>query len=366
VPQRRSNQSGGPGKPASAFLFAIPVPSPSLELHRLVTDNFVEFGNSGGLAVWWRPIASTTLADPIYKKLRSPEMIRRDRNDARKYLHYCEKAGGEDNYVRCEYWRLARRYNIGELERPMLILVPTPDSGAVATLALAPNAFETAERRRTLAWFLEQELSASRLINFSLDGTFDAESIQGLQGHADAVAKMVAEYIAMGRPISDRKWNTHLVQNGLGDRPDPGVHTKAVAWRRGDAIHFRCETDGIEDGELVFPFHEAGISKQLHLMWWLLLKWPHGLTFKEIAEELYMVEYREAVKSGDRDMLAKVAKCVRALIHDIRTTRLTPAGMNAEILPTIMKTRDRSSSVRLRLAGLDRTRLGHLAGKRII
>ena len=112
-----------------SVLLAIPVADPSLVLHRLVVDCFMEFGESGGLNVWWRPIASTTLADPIYKRLRSPELKRRDDNDARKYRRYCEGAGGEDNYARGEYLNLARSYGIRADQRPAIVLAPKPACG---------------------------------------------------------------------------------------------------------------------------------------------------------------------------------------------------------------------------------------------
>lgn len=351
--------------PLTSFIAAVPVAGPSLELHRLVVERFTEFGDSGGLAVWWRPMSSPTLADPIYKQLRSPAMARRDHNDARKYLRLCSQAGGEDNYVRGEYFKLAARFGIREESRPTLVLAPIPDCGAAAWLPIVPAAFEGPERQRAVACFLQQELSESRLKQFAFDGEFDGESVSGLQRHADAIAKMIAETIAKDRPVGERTWRTHLVQNGLDDIPEPEVHTTAVAWRRNGSAFLRTETNGAVDGELAFITPESGDSKQGRLLWWLLLKWPHGLSFREIALEFYGVDYRAALKADDRQAMAVVAKRVRALIHDIRFKRLAPSGINVEILPSIMKTRSGRSEVRLRLADLDRSRLGQLARRSI-
>lgn len=344
-----------------SILLAIPVASPSLELHRLVVEHFMEFGESGGLATWWRPIASTTLADPIYKRLRSPELTRRDHNEARKYLHYCRNAGGEENYVRGEYFTLARTYGIRDDQRPTIVLRPQPPCGTVATLRLTPAAFETAARRRTLACFLYTELGEDRIRQFARDGIFDADSVVQLQSHAASIADFVAKSIARDRDIPRRFWDSYLAQAGLIERPDPEVHTTARVWRKDGSLILRTETNGTPDGEVVFSPQEGRVTLQMQLMWRLLLEWPRGLHFGEIAKDLYKDEYIAAVRRSDGDQLMILAKRVRSLVHDIRFDRLQPAGLNPEILPTVLKAMSRNQTVRLRFASLDRLRLGHLS-----
>lgn len=351
-----------------SVLLAIPVADPSLLLHRLVVDGFMEFGESGGLTVWWRPIASTALADPIYKRLRSPELKRRDENDARKYRHYCERAGGEDNYARGEYLTLARRYGIREDQRPAIVLAPKPACGQVATLIISPAALETAERRRALACFLCTELEEARVRQFAYDEVFDADSIARLQQHADSIGKFVANSIARDRPIPKPFWDSYLVQTGLAGRPDPAIHTTARAWREKDALVLETTTNGTRDGRVEFTLQEGRPTLQQRLMWHLLLLWPRGLSFEAIARELYADELHAALQAKDedkgRDHLMIVAKRVRALVHAIRTDKLDPAGINPEILPTVLKTRTRNETVRLRFAELDRRQLGHLSRPR--
>lgn len=354
--------------PEQSILLAIPVSDPSLALHRLVVERYLEFGESGGLAVWWRPIASTTLADPIYKSLRSPELERRDHNQGRKYLHYCEKAGGEDNYVRGEYIKLARAYGIRDDLRPAIVLEPKPACGHVATLILSPAALETAERRRALACFLYTELGEKRIRQFASDEAFDADSIAQLQRHTETIGRFAANAIAKDRPIPKTFWESYLAQTGLTGRPDPEIHTTARAWREKDTLVLETATNGTTDGRVVFEPQEGRLTLQQQLMWHLLLLWPRGLDFEAIAKEFYADEFSAARQAKDpdkgRDHLMVVAKRVRALVHAVRTDKLDPAGINPEILPTVLKTRTRNQTVRLRFAALDRRQLGHLSRPR--
>lgn len=343
------------------ILLAIPVAGPSLELHRFVVERFMELGESGGLTVWWRPIASTTLADPIYKRLRSPELVRRDHNDARKYLHYCRNAGGEDLYVRGEYFKRAGMYEIREDQRPALVLKPKPSCGRFAILRLTPAAFETAERQRTLECFLYEEIGEARVRQFMRDGVFDADGIAELQKHLNVIASFVANSIARDRDIPRRYWNSYLAQVGLIERPDPEIHTTARAWRRSRSLFLSTETDGKPDGEVEFSPRDGRITLQMKLMWRLFLEWPQGIHFEHLTHELYGDEYRVALRRNDSVQVMILAKRVRALMHDIRFDKLQPAHLNPEILPTALKAMNRNQTVRLRFASLDRRQLGHLS-----
>ena len=120
-------------------ILAVPVAGPSLELHRLVVESYLEFGESGGMTVWWRPCSTPELADPIYKRLRTPKMVREDRKSAADYRRRCKQAGGEENYQREYYHTLASQQRIAAASRPSILLVPFPDNGARAILKITPR-----------------------------------------------------------------------------------------------------------------------------------------------------------------------------------------------------------------------------------
>jgi len=344
---------------------AVPVASPGLELHRLVVEHFMELGDAGGVTVWWRPIASPTLADPIYKQLRTPEMARQDQREARKYRRLCLDAGGEENYVRSQYFALSEDLKIHQRERPAIALIPHPDCGARAVLKISPAAFETDKRRRELAFFLQQEFSESRVAQASFDASYDSDSMVKLQEHFHQMEGTIESSIAKGLDISKRTWRSSLVRRGFIDSPDPELHTTATAWRKKGSIFLRTKTDGVLDGEVEFALQDGRISKQMDLIWKLLLAWKSGIAFRDIARQLYKDEFREACRTDDRALMTLVAKRVRGLVHDIRTKKLLPAGINPDILPTVLKPKSPASLVRLRLCSLDRSQLGHLTRRPI-
>lgn len=353
-------QAERPRRPIS-ILFAFPVAGPSLELHRFVVERFLELGESGGTTVYWRPIASTTLADPIYKSLRSPELVRRDHNDARKYLRYCREAGGEDLYIRGEYLKRARMYEIRDDQRPALVLKPKSSRGEFAILRLAPAAFETAARQRTLGCFLYEEIGEDRVRQFMKDGTFDAGGIVELQKHLDSIASFVAKSIARDRDVSRRHWDSYLAKAGLVEGPDPEVYTKARAWRQSGSLLLSTETNGTPDGKVEFSLQENRFTLQMQLMWRLLQAWPRGLTFEDIARGLYEKDIDAALHRKSTDELTAIAKCVSTLVRNIRYDKLYPAGINPEILPSVSRTKTGQQTIRLKLASLDRHQLGHLS-----
>lgn len=341
-------------------ILAVPVAGPSLELHRLVVESYLEFGDSGGVTVWWRPCSSPTLADPIYKRLRTPKMVQEDRKSAADYRRRCKEAGGEENYQRDFYHSLASQQHVARADRPAVLLVPAPDNGARAVLKITPAAFESATRRRALAIFLQQELGEDRIREATFDGTFNEASMATLQEHADRVAEAISKYIANDREIPARTWRSAIAQSGLIDYVDPEKHTVGIARRERGSLFLQTITYGNDDGEVEFKLEYGEVTKQMALMWMLLLEWRGGLHFRKIVESLYGQEYREAYYSESRALMTLVTKRVRTLVHDIREKKLRPLGINPEILPKISRPKSTRSALRLQLLNLDRDQLGHL------
>lgn len=348
-----------------SFIFAIVVPGPSLKLHEFVKERLFELGESSGLAVWWRLIGSPTVADPIYKSLRSPELVRRDAADARTYRRLCKQAGSEDLYQRGEYLKLARMYGLSEDQLPAVVFVACPAVDQHAKLLLAPSAFETGERLRTLACFIYDELGENRIRQFAEDGVFTAGSMEQMQKHLDQVGRAITRSIAKGTPVSTQAWNSYLRIAGLEDREDPAICTAAEAWRQHGSLFFRTKTNGAVDGQVEFPLDEGEMTLQMHLMWRLLLKWPHGVDFRILAEELYTQRLQAALKNDDKDALEAVAKSIRSLVSDIRYKKLERNGINPEILRKPERAPSRKRTLCLRLMSLDRQRLGHLSKSRL-
>ncbi|HOX27265.1 MAG TPA: hypothetical protein PLL30_16220 [Candidatus Krumholzibacteria bacterium] len=341
-----------------SFVFAVVVPGPSLKLHEFVKERIFELGESSCLAVWWRLIGHPAVADPIYKSLRSPALVRRDAADAKTYRRLCEQAGSEDLYQRGEYFNLARMYDLREDQLPAVVFVAHPAINQHAKLLLAPSAFETGERLRTLACFIYDELGERRILQFAEDGVFTADSMARLQKHLDQVGRAIARSIAKGTPVSTQAWNTYLRIAGLEEREDPAIRTAATAWRRHGSLYLRTETNGAVDGEVEFPLYEGKSTLQMRLMWQLLLAWPRGVAFRDLAEDLYARRFQAALRDNDRDALAAVAKTLRSLISDIRYAKLEKNGINPEILPAPGRTSFNQRTLRLQLMKLDRLRLG--------
>ena len=341
-----------------SFVFAIVIPGPDLKLHRFVRERVFPLGESSGLAVWWQLISSPTLADPIYRNLRSPELILRDNADELEYDRLCRQAGGEEQYQRGEYYKLAGMHGLREDQLPAVVFVARPACDSNATLLLSPSAFESGERMRTLACFIYDELGEDRVRQFTEDGEFTAQSMGNLQSYLDQVGKTIADSIAQGREVSKRAWDSYLRLEGLEDWEDPTASTVGTAWRHQGNLVLRTETNGNVDGQVEFRLRDGDATLQMSLMWLLLLAWPHRVGFLEIAEELYAEEFQSARRCNDEHALKIIAKRIRSLVHDVRDDKLEDAGINPEILPTIRNTGAKSHSLGLCLANLDRRRLG--------
>ena len=191
-------------------------------------------------------------------------------------------------------------------------------------------------------------------------GTFDDDSMATLQHHADRMSKAISQYIAKDREIPARTWRTALAKTGLIGYVNPLEHTIARARRKHGRLFLQTVTDGNDDGEVEFELENGTVTKQMALMWGLLLEWRGGLDFRTLVEMLYGQEYRMACVNEDKQRMLLVAKRVRTLVHDIREKKLRPAGINPEILPKISKPKSRASALRLQFLDLDREQLGHL------
>lgn len=342
------------------YLLAIPISDPSLYLHRLVVEHFMEFGEAGGFVLWWRPIASPSLADPIYKQLRTQELIKQDESDARRYRRYCKAAGSEENYLRHEYHALSKQYMVPESRRPTIVLTTGPGDEHAVQLHLSPAALENSERRLNLACFLYEELGSRRLLQFSSEGAFDTAGLEKLQQHAKRVSEQIDKSIARGQDVPKRYWDSYLQIAGLQKRPDPADSTTARTVLKNGALTLYTQTRGGDVCDVVFTEQDGRPTLQMMLMVILLGAWPNGVKFMEVAHDLYPDEFEVARRASDAVGLHTVAKRIRSLIHDIRYKKFVPRGINPEILPTILKSNSRSTELRLRLAKLDRIGIGQI------
>lgn len=343
-----------------SFIFAIPIPGPSLDIHRFIFERIEPLGDTSGLAVWWRIISHPAHADPIYLSLRTPELVQRDEVDTRMYIEFCNRYGGEARYQMSEYHKLADRYNIREDQRPAVVFRTEPDCGETAILNLSPTIFESNENAQKLACFLYEELGERRVRQFAEAGQYTENSMKKLQGHLDEISKLVNNSIARGGKMAERLWRSYLRREGLIETPDPGISTIGKARIKGGTLILETETEGKQDGEAVFAPWEGEPTLQMRLMWRLLQAWPKGISFLDIARELYGDELRAALDNGEKSPVEIVARRVRALVRNVREDRLEKVGINPDVLPSIRKSSSQHDAVRLRFASLDNRVLGHI------
>lgn len=354
-----------------SFFYAIPIPSPSLELHRFVVDRVIQLGDSSGLAVWWRPIGPPSLADPYYKALRTPELIARDEADEIEYKRLCAEAGSEELYLRGQYYNLTNDYGLSELDLPAVVFVCEPSCNEHAVLRLPPSVFASGDRIRHLADFCHREVGQLRVSQFAFDGQYDSESLDQLRKHLLGFEGQVTRKIARGEDVSVREWDNHLRSLGVEEWENPEICTEGRAWMKGLDLHFRTATNGRDDGETVFEYRDDGRNLQLMTVQMLLMRWPRPIKLLDIVRELHGDDYQRVMAmSGDGDSdraalyLAALAKRVKQMVADIRNMKLKRMGINPEVLSVSTQSSGRDVTVRIRLAKLDKRTLGNLPANR--
>lgn len=354
-----------------SFFYAIPIPSPSLELHRFVVERVIQLGDSSGLAVFWRPIGPPSLADPFYKTLRTPELIARDEADEIEYKRLCAEAGSEELHLRRQYYNLTNDYGLSERDLPAVVFVCEPSCNEHAVLRLSPSAFASGETIRLLADFCHRELGKRRVSPFAFEGQYDRESLGQLREHLVGFEQQVSRNIARGEDVSVREWDSHLRGLGVEEWENPETCTEGRAWMKGLDLHFSAETNGRDDGETVFEYRDDGRNLQLMMVRMLLMRWPRPIKLKDLVRELHGDDYQRVMamsKSGDFDQaaveLAVLAKRVKQMVADVRNMKLERKGINPEVLSVSTPSSGREVTVRIRLAKLDKRPLGHLPANR--
>ncbi len=131
--------------------------------------------------------------------------------------------------------------------------------------------------------------------------------------------------------------------------PDPEEHTVAKFWTREDGVFcFSTRTQGHEDGRVEFAPVNNKPTNQMQLMNVLLFKHPTEVSLATLIEQVYP-ESKEKVRNDGAE-LARTLKNLRTLISDVRNKKMTPAGINPEILPSIDIETQRNATICLRLA----------------
>jgi hypothetical protein len=344
--------------PARAII-AIPVSDPGLKFHNLVCEHVHEFDRSGGNIVWWQPMGTPNLAGPIYKALRSPDLAERDRLHAEEYSRRCQDAGGEDHYLRETYLQLAKKHNVPDDQRPLVVFLTDPPGEKQAILAIAPSSLDDGNRCRDLACFLHQQLQGDRILKFAQDDVFTPESIDDFQKYTSEMAKVIAGPIARGRGLPNKMWDSYSVAIGLSERPDPKTCTSGEAElaEATGVVTLRTFTDGVLDGETKFTALNPNSAKQRQIMMLMISAWPRGVHLKTLVEEAYGREFHAA--TDDAAATGACGRNIAQMFRDIRNKKLAKAHINPDVLPTLNSPACKRGMVALRLAKLKRTGFDH-------
>jgi hypothetical protein len=294
----------------------------------------------------------------VYKALRSPALVERDRIQTEEYWRRCKEAGGEDHYLRGAYLQLAKQSNVPHEQRPVIVFETDPLGVSRVVLPIAPAAFEDGDRRRQLACFLHQGLREDRVKKFAQDGAFTQRSITELQAYANHMSSTIAKSIARGRGVSEKMWNSYSVAVGLVERPDPKVCTTGEAELSDKGVlTLRTFTDGALDGEVKFSALNQDSAKQRQLMLLLVNAWPRGVRLAVLAGQVYGDEF---LAPADDPRVARArGKKIAQLFRDIRQKKLERACINPDILPTLDSPACKKGMVTLRLAKLKRLGICH-------
>ena len=129
--------------------------------------------------------------------------------------------------------------------------------------------------------FWQRELGEDRIRESSRDGNYELDSISVLQAHADSMSKAITNYIAKDHELPARSWRTALAKTGLVEYQDPEKHSVCVTRREPGSIYLQTITDGRHDGKAQFQLYDGVVTKQMTLMWRLLLEWRGGLILEQ-------------------------------------------------------------------------------------
>jgi hypothetical protein len=117
-------------------------------------------------------------------------------------------------------------------------------------------------------------------------------------------------------------------------RPNPKEHTTAKAWTvKSKSFCLSTATESKDDGKVEFPMVDGKPTKQMQLMRLVCFVHPQSVAVAKVIEQVYPEEIADA--RGDAKVLKGLLKKIRSLISDIRNKKLTPAGINPDILPPL-------------------------------
>lgn len=123
-------------------------------------------------------------------------------------------------------------------------------------------------------------------------------------------------------------------QSSIRCWPDPKQHTTAKIWTvKSGAFCLSTTTERKDDGKVEFALVYGKPTKQMQLMRLICFMHPKGIKVAKVIEQVYPEEIAEARR--DADLLKGLLKKIRSLISDIRNKKLSPAGINPDILPPL-------------------------------
>ena len=305
------------------------------------------------------PCSTPELADPIYKRLRTPQMVRED-HKKRSGLPTPVRRGRGRGELPARVLSHARESAASRCRRPSLDPPrPGPDNGARAVLKITPAAFESATRRRALAIFLQRELGEDRIRESSRDGDYELDSMSVLQD-AESMSKAITNYMAKDRELPARSWRTALAKTGLVEFQDPEKRTVGVTRRERGSMYLQTITDGRDDGEVEFQLYDGEVTKQMTLMWRLLLEWRGGWILEQ-SLRCSSPRYIGVRENEDREQMALIRKRVQTSRARYREKKLPPDQVSTRrSSPRFRSPSQRHQPCACGSWDLDRQRLGHL------
>ena len=128
--------------------------------------------------------------------------------------------------------------------------------------------------------------------------------------------------------------------------PDPQTQTTAKFWTTKDGTFcLSTKTQGRYDGKVEFHYVLDPTKQMAHKVY---ASTSNKMALAELIDQVYP-KSKEKVR-GDGAALGALLKTLRTLISDIRNKKLSPAGINPEILPSLDVEVTSNTTIGLRLA----------------
>jgi hypothetical protein len=326
------------------------IPSPTLELHRFVSEFTYELGAAGGRILWWYPIGNPRSVDPIYLELRSPELAARDEQEALEYDAACRQAGSEDHYLRGQYSHRALIHDVPLADRPLAIIKSDPPVGTPALIRFDRQLFESAVWRGALAEAICHELRESKIMRLRRQGVFTADSMASLQLGLNGLSGKLRYALKEANPSLLLPPRAQPVPASRLLNPEECAHANYRARSDGSLI-FQVKLASGPTRKVVFEKQSGRLTHQLRLMTMLCNVWPKHVTFQQALEAVYGEDAVVRARNGSDD-IGQLAGKLRALLSDIGK-KLQKHEIPAAVLPSESPFQTKPKGIWLRLASLN-------------